>query len=32
MFIGLMDNWGFDLDDEEIQEDYAPYREFLEGI
>jgi len=32
MFIGLMDNWGFDLDDEELQEDFAPYREFLEGI
>jgi hypothetical protein len=28
----LMHNWGFDLDEEELQEDNAPYREFLEGI
>jgi hypothetical protein len=28
MFKGLMDSWGYDLNDE----DYAPYREFFEGI
>jgi hypothetical protein len=32
MFKGLMENWGFDLDDEELAEDYAPYREFLNRL
>jgi hypothetical protein len=32
MFIGLMDNWGFDLDDKDFEEDYAPYREFLDRL
>jgi hypothetical protein len=32
MFKGLLENWGFDLHDEDLVDDYAPYREFLEGI
>ena len=32
MFKGLMDSCGIDLKDEELEEDYTPYREFLQAI
>jgi len=32
MFKGLLDSWGFDLEDEDLADDYSPYLEFLKRI